>query len=124
MPASNTQALYGDDVRVFDVAEGWAWIQAERDGYVGYVADSVLAERSRRADARRHRAAHLPLSRPRPEAAATGELSMGSRVAVTGIAETRGTRYALLASGEAMIAKHLAPLGRAPPATMSRSPRR
>ena len=35
----NTQALFGDDVRVFDVAEGWAWIQIERDGYVGYVAD-------------------------------------------------------------------------------------
>ena len=29
---------------------------------------------------------------------------MGSRIAVTGSAETRGTRYALLASGEAMIA--------------------
>ena len=35
---------------------------------------------------------------------------MGSRVAVTGTAETRGTGYALLASGEAMIARHLQPL--------------
>ena len=41
----STQALYGDEIRVFDVAEGWAWIQIERDGYVGYVADTVLAER-------------------------------------------------------------------------------
>src|SRR5215218_7137795 len=40
----NTQALYGDDVRVFDVAEGWAWIQNELDGYVGYVPDGVLTE--------------------------------------------------------------------------------
>ena len=22
--------------------EGWAWVQAERDGYVGYVADTAL----------------------------------------------------------------------------------
>ena len=40
-----------------------------------------------------------------------GELSLGSRVTVTARAETRGTRYALLASGEAVIAEHLAPVG-------------
>jgi cell wall-associated NlpC family hydrolase len=32
-------------------------------------------------------------------------------VTVTGTAETRGTRYALLSTGEAMIAGHLRPLG-------------
>ncbi|TGT36396.1 peptidase P60, partial [Mesorhizobium sp. M8A.F.Ca.ET.167.01.1.1] len=26
----NTQALFGDDVLVFEDAEGWAWVQAER----------------------------------------------------------------------------------------------
>ncbi|WP_348640215.1 SH3 domain-containing protein, partial [Mesorhizobium sp. M3A.F.Ca.ET.201.01.1.1] len=41
----NTQALFGDDVLVFEDAEGWAWVQAERDGYVGYVADNVLGPR-------------------------------------------------------------------------------
>ena len=51
----NTQALYGDDVRVFDVAEGWAWIQAERDGYVGYVADSRARRARPAADACRRR---------------------------------------------------------------------
>ena len=38
----NTQAVFGDDVLVFEEREGWAWIQAERDGYVGYVADLSL----------------------------------------------------------------------------------
>ena len=124
IPASARRRCYGDDVRVFDVAEGWAWIQAERDGYVGYVADAALADR-----------AGMPthvVSTPRTfvypgpdlKLPKTGELSMGSRVAVTGSAETRGTAYALLASGEAMIARHLATAGTAPPATMSRSPRR
>ncbi len=41
----NTQVLFGDDVLVFEEAEGWAWVQAERDGYVGYVADTVLGAR-------------------------------------------------------------------------------
>ena len=29
----NTQILFGDDVLVFEDAEGWTWVQAERDGY-------------------------------------------------------------------------------------------
>src|SRR6187551_2149963 len=41
----NTQLLFGDDVLVFEVTEGWAWVQAERDGYVGYVADTMLGGR-------------------------------------------------------------------------------
>ena len=35
-----------------------------------------------------------------------------SRLTITGTAETRGTEYALLASGEAVIAKHLAQIGK------------
>ena len=41
----NTQLLFGDDVRVFEEADGWAWVQAERDGYVGYVAATMLGAR-------------------------------------------------------------------------------
>jgi cell wall-associated NlpC family hydrolase len=108
----NTQAIYGDDVRVFDVTEGWAWIQNELDGYVGYVADDVLTERA----AEPTHVVCVPrtflypgpdLKQPR-----SGELSMGSRLTITGSAVTRGTEYALLASGDAVIAKHLAQVGK------------
>ncbi|CCV03190.1 NLP/P60 protein [Mesorhizobium metallidurans STM 2683] len=106
----NTQALFGDDVLVFENAEGWAWIQAERDGYVGYVADTVLG-------ARDHTPTHV-VSVPRtflypgPDLRfpITGQFSMGSAVTVTGAAETRGTHYALLPSGEAIISGHLQPV--------------
>ena len=40
-----------------------------------------------------------------------GELSLGSSVTVRDFAETRGTRYALLSTGEAMISGHLRPAG-------------
>ncbi|TPL80369.1 NlpC/P60 family protein [Mesorhizobium sp. B2-3-13] len=107
----NTQALFGDDVLVFENREGWAWIQAERDGYVGYVADAMLGERD-------HAPTHI-ISVPRtflypgPDLRfpIAGQLSMGSTVTVTGAAETRGTHYALLPSGEALIAGHLQPIG-------------
>lgn len=106
----DTQLLFGEDVLVFENVGGWAWIQAERDGYVGYVADTVLGGRD-------HAATHV-VSVPRtflypgPDLRfpVSGELSMGSLVAVTGSAETRGTHYALLPSGQAVISGHLRPV--------------
>ncbi|WP_292173917.1 NlpC/P60 family protein [Mesorhizobium sp.] len=107
----NTQALFGDDVLVFEDSAGWAWIQAERDGYVGYVADTVLGPRER---APTH-IVSVPRTflYPRPDLRfpVSGQLSMGSAVTVTGAAETRGTHYALLSSGQALIAAHLQPAG-------------
>jgi len=103
----NTQLLFGDDVLVFEVTEGWAWIQAERDGYVGYVADTMLGGRD---DAPTH-IVSVPRTflYPGPDLRfpIAGQLSMGSTVTVTGAAETRGTHYAVLSSGEAVIAGHL-----------------
>ncbi|MET2828763.1 C40 family peptidase [Mesorhizobium shangrilense] len=109
----NTQFLFGDDVLVFEDVEGWAWVQGERDGYVGYVADTMLA-------ARDHKPTHIvavprTFVYPGPDLRfpLSGQLSMGSTVAVTGAAETRGTGYALLPSGEALIAGHLRPVDEA-----------
>lgn len=106
----NTQFLYGDGVIVFETNSGFAWVQAERDGYVGYVRDTDLEDLSSEPT-------HI-VSVPRtfvypgpdlrfPKA---DELSMGSTVKVTGGAETRGTQYAVLADGRAVIAKHLMPV--------------
>ncbi|MER9231933.1 NlpC/P60 family protein [Mesorhizobium sp. M0622] len=109
----NTQLLFGDEILVFEDVEGWAWIQAERDGYVGYVADTALGARDRAPT-------HI-VSVPRtflypgPDLRfpVSGQLSMGSSVTVTGLAETRGTHYALLPSGQAVISGHLRPVGEA-----------
>jgi cell wall-associated NlpC family hydrolase len=111
----DTQALFGDDVRVFEQAGGWAWIQAERDGYVGYVAETMLGPQG--ISPTHLVAAPRSFLYPGPDLKLprSGELSMGSAVAVTGYAETRGTRYALLSSGDAMIAGHLRPAGDAAP---------
>src|SRR5438067_786154 len=40
-----TRALdaMGERCRVFESRAGWAWIQLESDGYVGYVGDNALA---------------------------------------------------------------------------------
>ena len=107
----DTQFQRGDDVLVFDEAEGWAWVQSERDGYVGYVSGGFLGARG---DAPTHlvsvpRTFLYPgpdLKQPR-----LGELSMGAAVAVRDTTEMRGTHYALLSTGEAVIAGHVRPVG-------------
>ena len=38
----DTELLFGEAVSRFDEADGWAWVQAERDGYVGYVPADAL----------------------------------------------------------------------------------
>jgi len=44
-----TEALFGEIVTVYDEADGWAWGQLERDGYVGYLPADVLSREVRPA---------------------------------------------------------------------------
>ena len=37
-----TEALFGETVTVYDESEGWAWVQLERDQYVGYLPAASL----------------------------------------------------------------------------------
>lgn len=108
----DTQFILGDAVQVFDEADGFAWVQGARDFYVGYVEAACLAAP----------AAHAPthvVAAPRSfvyaqadmKTRAAAALSLGSRLAIVGAATTRGTDYALLESGEAVIAAHIRPVG-------------
>lgn len=113
----DSQVLFGADLAVFERRNGWAWVQAEADGYVGYLPETALMSQ---ADAIAAPITHLVCA-PRSfvyrgadlKTPATMALSMGSRVSVTQTSETRGTRYAHLAGGGAMVAAHLIPVGEA-----------
>jgi cell wall-associated NlpC family hydrolase len=37
-----TEALFGENLTIYDEAAGWAWVQLARDGYVGYVPSDAL----------------------------------------------------------------------------------
>lgn len=107
----DTQLLMGEDLLVFDEAEGFAWVQAARDGYVGYVSAAGLAD----APSLPTHLVAVPRTfvyrEPDMKKQATACLSIGSAVRVVGSAVTRGTDYALLDSGEALIAHHLHAIG-------------
>ena len=108
----DTQILYGETVDVFETEEGWCWVRAHGDSYVGYVADTALT--SRLLEPTHIITAPRTFLYPGPDMKLPAEaaLSIGSRIAVTGQAETRGTQYLTLANGGAVIAAHAAPLGR------------
>ncbi|MGB3501669.1 MAG: NlpC/P60 family protein [Mesorhizobium sp.] len=107
----DTQLLRGETVSVFDERDGYAWVQAARDGYVGYVALSALATSAEPAT-------HI-VSAPRTFAYPGPDiklpvihaLSMGSALAVAGFEERRGTGYAVLLDGTAVIARHIRAIG-------------
>lgn len=103
----NTQLHMGAEMSVFERSNGYAWVQAVADGYVGYVAEGEIGATG---DAPTHRV-NVPRTfvYPGPDLRfpRRAALSMGSEITVVDYAETRGTKYAVLASGEALIAAHL-----------------
>lgn len=106
----DTELLRGESVRVFDRAGGFAWVQSDWDGYVGYLPEEMIGPHI----APTHRIL-VPRTFVYPEAELrkppVSSLSMGSLVTVVGEAETRGTRYFLLEDGGAMIAAHCLTVG-------------
>ncbi|CAN5347014.1 C40 family peptidase [soil metagenome] len=101
-----TQALLGESLRVFDSREGWAWVQLERDGYVGYASEDDLTAG---ITAPTHRVAvnstflfpDADIKSQPPEI-----VTLNAAVTVTG---TQGA-YAQLSNHRFVYAAHLAPV--------------
>jgi len=106
----DSELLCGDLVTVYEeTIEGWAWAECALDGYVGYLPAEALGPAG---PAPTHRVAALRTFRyPGPDLKlpALGHLSMGAALVVEREEERRGTRYAVLADGTAVIARHLEP---------------
>lgn len=101
----DTELLCGETVRVFDRADGWAWVQADVDGYAGYVPEASIGD----VTVATHQIV-VPRTFLYPSAELrkppVAALSMGSLVRIVGEAETRGTRYFMTEKGEGIIAAH------------------
>ena len=95
---------------------GWSWVQNETDGYVGFVRTDAIGplppEPTHRVTALRTFVYPGPDMKLPP----TASLSIGSRIALAGTIETRGTRFRLdrRAAARPIVACHVAPLD-APP---------
>ncbi|MCV0395024.1 MAG: C40 family peptidase [Rhizobiaceae bacterium] len=107
----DTQLLLGDAVRIFERRDGWAWVQAEHDCYVGWLREEDVGF----ADGEARHVVRVPRSfvyaGPDLKLPRSACHSMGAAIRVVGRVETRGTLYAVLPDGQAMIASHLRPAG-------------
>ncbi|TXM64740.1 NlpC/P60 family protein [Methylobacterium sp. WL120] len=105
-----TEAVMGDAVTLYEVRDGFAWVQLVRDGYVGYLPAASLGP----ADpAPTHRVTALrSFLYPAPDMKrpALGHLSLGARIAVA------GTEGDFVRVGDAFVfSAHCAPLDRTTP---------
>ncbi len=80
----DTQLLSGEEVTVFDEAEGWAWVQNRPDGYVGYVVSAALGRDVRAAMHSVKALRTFLYPEPDLKAPPLDALTMTGRVAVTG----------------------------------------
>lgn len=106
-----TQVLLGETVMCFDEQEGWAFVQLETDGYVGYAAAKALVESVTRLT---HRVAVPSTPRyvsPDLKSQPASFLPLNAAVNVTG--ETG--RYARLDDGHFVWAAHLRPFDQVAP---------
>jgi cell wall-associated NlpC family hydrolase len=101
------QLLFGERFAVLDVKDGFAWGQAARDGYVGWVAEADLAPVGEPAT---HQVAVLrtyafgaPDIKSRPQ----GLYSLNALVTI----EAREGRFAKAAGAGWFVEAHLAPVG-------------
>ncbi len=106
-----TEALCGERVTVFDMtADGWAWAQLEADRYVGWIRSEALSrdlpEPTHKVSALRT----LVFAGPDIKRPPLTALPLGAQVTVTGAAEDKNARYALIAPAGAVVVQHLAPL--------------
>lgn len=99
----DTEALHGETVTVYDEREGWAWVQLDHDGYVGYLPSAglvpIAAPPTHRVSALRTYVFPAPDSKAPPLAM----LSLNARIAVA----EDGGRYLKLESGGYVYASHV-----------------
>ena len=99
----DTEALMGEEVVLYDEDEGWAWVQLERDGYVGYLAYEGLGITVR---APSHRVSGLrTFIFPGPDIKLPPLAALSLNAAVTAVGESGD--FVELATGGFVHARHL-----------------
>jgi cell wall-associated NlpC family hydrolase len=107
----DTQLLFGETVRVFEETDGWAWVQSETDGYVGYLESAALGPAVETPTHRLRALRSFLYPEPDLKTPALDCLSIASPVQVVG--EQDG--YSEIAGGGWLYSKHLQPLNEASP---------
>lgn len=104
--ARDRQLCLGEAVRVYDIHDGWAFVEAVRDGYVGYVSSRDIGDLPERTHRVKARATHL-YTKPDFKTPERLTLSFGAELAVTDVFDAR---FSQTESGHFVPSAHLAPV--------------
>jgi len=99
------QIIYGEDFRVVEMRDGWAYGCAQKDGYAGYLHAVDLVEKRKPTHFVSARSSHI-YPEPDFKSEEIAPLSFGSRLVI--VAE--GDRFAELSSGKFIPRPHIAPI--------------
>ena len=102
-----TQALMGEVAKVFHTQDGWAWVQLERDRYVGYVNCHALSSAVTAPTHRVAVASTFLYAEPNLKTQPAIIVTLNAEVTVNGGDET----FARLSDGRFVFANHLKPAG-------------
>ncbi len=102
-----TELLFGESVTVFDEKDGWSWLQADTDSYVGYALSETLGADT--SPPTHHVAVLRSYIFPEPDLK-TPPLDLLSMTAAVRVTGQNGAYSALDGSGW-IYSRHLAPVG-------------
>jgi cell wall-associated NlpC family hydrolase len=106
-----SQVLYGELVTVYEEKYGWAWVQAARDNYVGYVRARALSGQVQPSTHHVRVPGTFLYAAPDAKALTGLHLSMNALVSVA----EPGPGFSMLADGSFVPTRHLAEPGKYAP---------
>ncbi len=103
-----TEVLFGEQATVYDEADGWAWVQLVRDGYVGYVPANALTPEVVEPTHRVSALGTFVYPAPDMKLPPLMHLSINAELTVV----DSDDRFARLAKGGFVIQRHVSEIGR------------
>jgi len=105
-----SQLLFGQNVLVFEDRNGFCWIQAVDDDYVGYTQSTNLQPVTNPASHYVTANRTFAYKDADLKSPVSGVFSMGTEFIITDTLETRGIGYGITAEGDAIFMHHLSPV--------------
>ncbi|AQX20787.1 Cell wall-associated hydrolase, NlpC family [Bartonella sp. CDC_skunk] len=105
-----TECLFGEEILLLEQDETMSKVESLKDGYVGYIDTQILCTSTIKQTHIVSVPRTFQYSQADLKKAVERALSMGSKVTVVDVTETRGTMYSILENGTAIISSHLHPI--------------
>ncbi len=99
-----TEALHGEIVTQYDEANGWSWVQLDRDGYVGYLPSDTLSSEVRTTTHRVKALGTFLYPAPDIKSPPLMHLSINSALSIVDM----GEKFCRTAGGHFVITRHIA----------------